>query len=319
MNFQDLKSIENADFYLDRAFKEAKKKGEIAYQRTSGEREQRARTTEIEKLKTFRTVLVDKLDQIIKNFPSIDGLPEIYSELIRYTLDYDFLKKSLGAINWARNNILELSYDYERKLKKTKTLSDVQKTMKAFYGRASSVMKQVNKNLVYLEDARMMMRSYPSLKTDLFTVAITGFPNIGKSTLLSKLTPAKPKIQGYAFTTTGLNLGYAKYGIRKVQFVDTPGVLNRNKMNNIEHQAYLVLKYLANIIVYVIDLTEPYELKLQEKLFKTLKDYDKKIIVYLSKTDILPKTKVDAAKKKYKAVITLEELNKKIEKEMKNN
>ena len=90
-----------------------------------------------------------------------------------------------------------------------------------------------------------------------------------------------------------------------------------DKINNIEMQAQLVLKYLANLIIYVIDLTEPYPIKIQEQLLKELKTYDKPIIVYLSKTDILPKDAVDKAKKKYKALITIDTLNEKILKEMK--
>src|SRR3989339_56236 len=153
------------------------------------------------------------------------------------------------------------------------------------------------------------MKDFPAIKTDLYTVAITGFPNIGKSTLLSRITPAKPEIKAYAFTTKGLNLGYAKIGIHKIQYIDTPGVLARDRVNAIEEQAHLVLKYVANLIVYVIDLTEPYPLKIQEKLLKELKDHDKPIIVYLSKTDIIDKSIIAKAKKKYKACITLEELD----------
>ncbi|HEY9703923.1 MAG TPA: GTPase, partial [Allocoleopsis sp.] len=148
-------------------------------------------------------------------------------------------------------------------------------------------------------------------------VCITGFPNIGKSTLLSKITPAKPEIKNYAFTTKNLNQGYATFGHRKVQFIDTPGVLDRDKMNNIELQAYLVLKYIANLVIYVIDLTEPYPIKIQEKLLKNLKEYDKPIIVYLSKSDIISEEIMAKAKKKYKAVTTLEDLHKKIEKSIK--
>ena len=40
-------------------------------------------------------------------------------------------------------------------------------------------------------------------------VALFGFPNVGKSTLLSKLTPSKPKIANYSFTTKRINMGYS--------------------------------------------------------------------------------------------------------------
>ena len=317
MNFHELNKVENASFYLDIAFRNSKKAGEHYFPKTTGDQFERAKKTELEKIKAFHTDINERLNKIIKNFPNIDALPEFYNELIRTTLEYENLKKSLGAINWAQNSITEFSHLYEKKVRRTRDIEFLRKAMKEFYGRVSSIVKQINKNLSYLEECRRTMKTYPAIKTDLFTVAITGFPNIGKSTLLSRITPAKPEIQNYAFTTKGINLGYTQFGIRKLQFIDTPGVLNRNKMNSIEQQAHLVLKYLANVIVYVIDLTEPYSLKEQEKLLKSLKDYDRPIIIYLSKSDIIEIKVMSAAKKKYKAVTTLDDLKKRLDKSIK--
>lgn len=315
MNFQELKNIEDYKTYIDRAFKESKDKGNKTYLKSNLEKISRIRTSEYDRIKTFGEYLKKILDDIIKNFPSIDSLPEFYQELIRNNLDYNYLKKSLGAISWCSTKINDIKEEYLRKIKHAKNEGDIKKISSAYYGRTISIIKQIKENLSYLELSRKKMKDFPSIKTDLFTVAITGFPNIGKSTLLSKLTPAKPEIKNYAFTTKGLNLGYLKKGPYKIQFIDTPGVLSRDKKNNIEEQAYLVLKYVANLIIYIIDLTEPYDIKLQEKLLKELKDYDKKIIVYLSKTDILDKNIVEKAVKKYKAITNIEILMKKIFKE----
>jgi len=319
MNFQDLQSVNDSKFYLDQAFKKSKLHGEHVFARSSGEQIFRIIKTESEKLKVFTKTLREYMDDIVKKFPNIDNLPEIYTELIRLTLDYDLLKKSLGSLTWITKRLDELSIQHLGFLKRCETRDDVKKVMGAYYGRISSLMRQVDKSLKYIETARWTMKQYPTLKTDLFTVAITGFPNIGKSTLLSKLTPAKPEIQNYAFTTKQINQGYAMFGLRKVQFVDTPGVLDRSKMNNIELQAFLVLKYLVNLVIYVVDLTEPYPIKQQEELLKKLREQDKPIIVYLSKTDIIDKSIYEKAKKKYKAVTTLEDLKKKIEKAMKEH
>lgn len=318
MNFQDLHKIEDHTFYLDLAFKESKKKGHAAYLRSNGEKLARIRTAEFEKLKVFSNEIKVRLDGITKNFPSIDSMPEFYQELVRTNLDYNLLKKSLGAVAWASGQITLLSDDFQRKMKHTKKESEIKKLMNSFYGRASSVIKQVKDNLSYIEESRKKMKDFPTIKTDLFTVAITGFPNIGKSTLLSRVTPAKPQIQDYAFTTTGLNLGYARYGINKVQFVDTPGVLARERANPIEEQAHLVLKYVANLIVYVIDLTEPYPMKVQQRLLKELKELDKPIVIYLSKADLIDAKVMEKAKKKYKAATSPSELDKKILKAIKD-
>ena len=149
------------------------------------------------------------------------------------------------------------------------------------------------------------MKAYPIIKTSLFTVAITGFPNIGKTTLLYKLTGSKPEIKSYAFTTKTINLGYFSHNNAKIQVIDTPGTLNRfDKMNNIEKQAFLAMKYCTQLIVYVFDLTEPYPLDKQIELYEKIKLLSLPVIVYLSKTDIIDKKIIQEFKEKYREAKT---------------
>lgn len=56
-------------------------------------------------------------------------------------------------------------------------------------------------------------------------VGIIGFPNVGKSTLLSKISAAKPKIANYHFTTLSPNLGVVKYYDESFVAADIPGLI----------------------------------------------------------------------------------------------
>ncbi|MBN1157548.1 50S ribosome-binding GTPase, partial [Candidatus Woesearchaeota archaeon] len=118
-------------------------------------------------------------------------------------------------------------------------------------------------------------------------------PNVGKTTLLFKLTGAKAEINSYPFTTKSINLGYFSNGEEKIQVIDTPGTLNRfDRMNSIEQQAHLALKYLADTIVYVFDLTGEYPMEQQLKLYDSIKKFNKKVIIYFSKEDVVGKEKI---------------------------
>lgn len=301
MNFQSLHKVENHKFYLDIAFSRAKKAGDdMRSQKLRGTRLEKSRKIEIAKLDSIKNTLKEHFNLIIKSFPSFDDLSEFYKELIKANLDYKDLKKSLGAMNWAKNKVMFFHNEFKRKIKKTKHLDAVNNYRRQFYGRISSVVRQVKNNLEFLETARKVMKDFPAIKTGLKTVAIFGFPNVGKTTLLSELTQSKPEIASYPFTTKGINVGYMKKSHRKIQLIDTPGTLNRfEKMNTIEKTAYLALKYLAEEVIYVFDITEPFPLKDQVKLLKVLKRMKRPIYIYLSKTDVLKKDDVEEFRKKY--------------------
>ena len=298
MGFSEIPPIEKYDFYLDIAFGTARNAINAKRSSIRGDKIRKARKLEYDRLFIINKTIKSRLVDIAKTFPNFDDLSEFYEQLVRTMLDFDKIKASLGALNWASNKISTFTREYQKRLSSVDTPANMKSVASQYSGRVSSVMRQIAKNLRYLEETRKTVKDFPSIKEDYFTVAIAGFPNVGKSTVLSKLTDSKPDIQPYAFTTKTLNVGYMKHGVRKVQFIDTPGTLNRiDKMNKIEKIAYLAMKYCADQLVYVYDLTESYSLEEQEKLHKKVLAFRKPTLVYLSKTDILPKEVVDSFKK----------------------
>ena len=315
MNFQELKTVGNADFYLDIAIKRTKKKmTELREGSLRGSSLQRSKFIELSKLESIETEINGQLMKVLKSFPSLDNLSEFYKELIDVTLDMVYIKKSLGSLKWCTEKNREFMRLYKSKIKMATEIDRINQYRKEFYGRIASTLKQINKHLEYLEHSRRTMLDYPSIKTSLTTIAITGFPNVGKSTLLSKLTTAKPKIASYAFTTQGVNIGYSEINGEKIQFLDTPGTLNRfERQNVVEKIASLAIKYVAEALVYVFDLTEASApLEDQIELYYVLKKARKPVIVYLSKTDVADKKDVDKFIEKYDAVANIEELKDKL-------
>ena len=313
MNFQDLKKIENPDFYIDVAFGRAKKKAELVRQKRFKDRLTKSKEIEKTKVSVIGDSLASKLLDVLKQFPSLEHLPPFYHELAKATLEYADVRKSLGGVNWAVTRINEFTKKYSSKIQKCNDLQKINQYRREYYGRISSLVKQIKKELQIIDNARKIMRQYPTIKTSLKTVSIAGFPNIGKTTLLSKLTGSTPDIQAYAFTTQGINVAYIKKDKTKIQVLDTPGTLNRfDRMNSIEKIAYIALKHCTDMIIYIIDLTEPYPLKQQEALLRKIKETKKPLIIYLSKSDILDKDIINKGKKKYNAITDIRLLKKEI-------
>lgn len=302
MAFNEIPPVETSDKFLDFAFKKATKVADELRDAIKDKPFFKSRKIEIAKLETVEKVLIKHFDGIVTSFPNFENLTEFYEELLKLHLDIKELKTALGSISWAKTKVRTFTREHIRKLSGADSPATMNVIRRSYYGRISSILKQIKPFLVFLETTRRILKSFPNIKSGIFTVAIAGFPNVGKSTLLSKLTPAKPAIDSYAFTTKTLNLGYYKSTLYKIQFIDTPGTLDRKeKMNEVEMQANLAIKYVANLICYVFDLTETSSsIDNQLKLLKNLKDFDKPILCYLSKTDILDKQIVDDFKNKFK-------------------
>ena len=133
-------------------------------------------------------------------------------------------------------------------------------------------------------------------------IGIVGMPNAGKSSLLSAITSARPKIADYPFTTINPNLGVVLYDNKEVTLADIPGLIEG------AHEGIgLGDKFLRHIercknILHLIDITNENLLENYSKVRKEISKYSKKII---KKREIIVFNKID--------MINDEEINKKID------
>jgi nucleolar GTP-binding protein len=251
--------------------------------------------TIIAKTESFSTNIVSDLEKYVKTFPSIEDLPSFYKEFLEIKIGVNKLKKALGAINWARKTIQEIYSKQSRSLVKSNNVDFLLKKQREVYGRISSIVKQVNKELITLSDAQNVLKDLPNIQ-EIPTVVIAGYPNVGKSSILRCLSAAKPEIAQYPFTTKELHIGHIelkeKYSTKQIQIIDTPGLLDRPiyQRNDIEKQAIAALAHLADVIVFVIDPTETcgYLLTDQLKLLSQIKNLfnDCSFIIVENKVDI---------------------------------
>ena len=124
-------------------------------------------------------------------------------------------------------------------------------------------------------------------------VGLVGFPNAGKSTLLSVLTSAKPKIADYEFTTLKPNLGIVKYrDFRSFVMADIPGIiegaaegkgLGHYFLRHIERNSILLFLVPADST----DISREYEILLNELRKYNPELLDKNRLVAISKSDML--------------------------------
>ena len=135
-------------------------------------------------------------------------------------------------------------------------------------------------------------------------VGLVGFPNAGKSTLLSVISAAKPKIADYPFTTLTPNLGMVEYrDFKSFVMADIPGIIEG------AHEGKgLGLRFLRHIernsvLLYMIPADSENIVKELRILQNELKKFnpelgDKDFIVAITKCDLLPEDELKKLKKK---------------------
>jgi nucleolar GTP-binding protein len=266
----DIPTVLSADELLDKAFRKASK---VDYQGTT--RIETVREINIAKLKSASDTIVATMGSYVKAFPSLERLSPFYRELVEITVGRDKLKKSLGALDWCRGNVARVAKEAVREIAGARAIPRIDEVRRSSYGRMSSFVKQVNKELDFLAKARQTMKRFPTVDPSIPTIVIAGSPNVGKSQLVGRISTAKPRVAAYPFTTQEISVGTFEKKYLRYQVIDTPGLLDRefSERNPMELRAILALKHLATIIVFLFDPTETcgYPMSAQERLLYTVK------------------------------------------------
>ena len=89
------------------------------------------------------------------------------------------------------------------------------------------------------------------------TAALIGFPSVGKSTLLNKLTGAKSETGSYHFTTLDIVPGVLEHNHAKIQILDMPGLIKDASRGKGRGREVIAAARASDIILFVIDVFNP--------------------------------------------------------------
>ncbi len=134
-------------------------------------------------------------------------------------------------------------------------------------------------------------------------VGLVGFPNAGKSTLLSVVSAAKPEIADYPFTTLTPNLGVVSYfDYQSFIMADIPGIIEGAAEGKGIGLRFLRHIERNSILLFIIPVDSNSIIKEYEMLLNELKKYnkellDKKRILAVSKSDLLDEELMNELKK----------------------
>lgn len=252
----------------------------------------RIRQFYMRKVKFTQKTINEKLSHVLLEFPRMDDIHPFYGDLMHVLYDRDHYKVALGQVGAVRHMVDNIGRDYVRLLKYGDSLYRCKQLKRAALGRMATACKKLTSALVYLEKVRQHMSRLPSIDPNARTLLITGFPNVGKSSFMNKVTRADVEVQPYAFTTKSLFVGHTDYKYTSWQVIDTPGILDHSleERNVIEMQAITALAHLRACILFFMDLSTQcgYSIAQQVSLFKSIDPLftGKPVVVVFNKSDI---------------------------------
>ena len=245
MEFERIPTVPTADEVLDRCFRRAAAKMKLKANKDRANQDF---------VRAVSHSIHDRLVHVIQTFPEFETLPPFYRETVDILYGIPRLKKALGAVGWAarwsRLHGPDLIYE-------TRRGDDPLAARKKAVARLASVVHQIDSELHFLNEVRNVVRKLPHVE-DIFTIVIAGYPNVGKSSFIRLVSTADPEVASYPFTTKGVIVGHRVDGRKRMQFIDTPGVLDRlpEERNPIERQAMAAITNIADVILFIIDPSE---------------------------------------------------------------
>ncbi|WP_129020524.1 GTPase ObgE [Edaphocola flava] len=158
----------------------------------------------------------------------------------------------------------------------------------------SNFKSATNQTPEYAQPGEMGVEGYKYLELKVLAdVGLVGFPNAGKSTLLSTISEAKPKVANYAFTTLTPNLGIVPYRDHlSFCMADLPGIIEGAAEGKGLGHRFLRHIERNSVLLFLIPADSDNHRKEFEILYNELEKYNpellhKKMIIAISKSDML--------------------------------
>jgi len=245
MELEKIPTVPTADEIMDRSLRRAAARMKEKKNKERADREF---------VMAISASLHNRLVKVIQSFPDFETLPPFYRDLVEILFGLEKIRMALGAVGWAAKSTKRIGREMSMEIRHAAETRGVRKRAVA---RLSSIVHRAEKDLLYLNEVRNTLRTLPTLR-DEFTVVVAGYPNVGKSSFIRLVSSAEPEVASYPFTTKGIIIGHRKEGRSGIQFVDTPGILDRppEDRSPVERQAVSALMHAASAVLFLLDPSE---------------------------------------------------------------
>lgn len=299
--FKEIKPVHSSSQLIDVVLSKTQRKTPTEVH--PGYQIQRIREFYMRKVKFASEAFTDKLKESLNGFPKLSDIHPFFADWLNVLYDKDHYKIALGQLNMIVNVIEKIQKDYVKLMKYADSLYRCKTLKVAAMGRMCTAVKKLKPSLEYLEEVRRHVARLPSIDPFAPTLLLFGFPNVGKSSFINKITRANVEVSPIPFSTQSLFIGHTFHSNVKIQVIDSPGVLDRalDQRNTIEMQSLTALAHLKTAVLFIVDISENcgHSLVDQLSLFESLKPLfaKKPVTLILNKVDLVSFENLDDSSK----------------------
>jgi len=262
------------------------------------------RERERRSLELVRNVIIDRTEPVMRLGRLLRDLHPFYRELVSISFDLGQLESDVRCVAKARRLAERMWETYRYRLMAAEGEAEARRIGREGRGRMMSQLRKCSRSLPRLKEAAKFIASLPGIDLEEPIVIVSGPPNAGKSTFVSTVSSAKPEVAPYPFTTKSVIVGHAEVEGRRVQVVDTPGLLDRplEEMNEVERRAVAALRHLPGPVIFLVDPTdEAYMgLEAQAGLAKRVLGVmgDRPLLIAVNKVDVVGRGRAEEVARK---------------------
>ncbi len=162
------------------------------------------------------------------------------------------------------------------------------KSTEAHIGRLKAKLAEKKEELERRQQSSGGGGGYAVEKTGDATVALVGFPSVGKSTLLNALTNAESETGAYEFTTLDVNPGMLKHNGANIQLLDVPGLIEGAASGRGGGKAVLSVVRSADLVLFLLS---PFEIQQYDRLREELRENKVRLDQEPPRVSVTPKGK----------------------------
>ncbi|MEM3326852.1 MAG: GTPase, partial [Thermoproteus sp.] len=186
---------------------------------------ERLRRLELTRIRKASKSLIDALRDMATSMPFVADLHPFYKDLLDLGVGILRYKHALAKIGNATTAVRAISKETIAALKTAYAKDQIYRVRKAFIARIIDLIDDLAPELETIKSASSFFKKLPDIDPELFTIVVSGAPNVGKSSLVGCLSTAKPEVAEYPFTTKQIHVGHIFVKGDKIQVIDTPGLL----------------------------------------------------------------------------------------------